>query len=553
MLTTLLYDNESLVSSSNNNESMISTSQDWKLSPLDWAVVTVYMLISMGLGLWWGCREAKGKRSEDYFLAGKNSPWHLIGLSIFASNISSSTLVGLAGETHAHGIAVFSYEWMSTIVLVLVASFVVSGFMKSGVYTVPEFLNTMYNGYVRYYYAALTVFLNVVVDMGATLYAGAMLLQMLLPGWEMWQVMAVLACLVGFYTVTGGLAAVMATDAAQAILLQMGSILITIFAVQKAGGWRAMMAQQPPGYVSLIRPMDDPSVPWTGLLGVFILALYFFSSNQFMAQRLLSARSVADGQWGALLAGALKLPVVFTMVVPGLAARVLYPDLHPSDRVYPTLMFDLLPPGVLGLVLAGFLAALMSQLDSNLNSVATLVTMDWVRLMKPSLTPTQLRLVGQGMTVVVMVVAVAWAPQIQRFPSLFQYLQQILSYTIPPVVAIYFIGFFWRGATPAAANLTLLLGTVAGLILFLLIVVFKYLNIHFLYVPIILVTLSGLVLVISSKAGLGKVKQDRIALWSWEDVLEENKILKSRPLWQNYRLHSVLLLAATACVVGIYW
>ena len=217
-----------------------------------------------------------------------------------------------------------------------------------------------------------------------------------------------------------------------------------------------------------------------------------------MVQRVLSAKNINHGRWGALFAGSLKLPVLFIMVLPGTAAILLYPELPRADLVFPTLMFDLLPTGLLGLVLAGFIAALMSQIDSTLNSASTLVTMDFVRRARPNLTPHQLMRVGQVATFSFMILAVLWAPQIENFGSLFKYLQRILSYAVPPVVVMFLAGMFWRRANSSGAIAAIVTGLVAGAILFFLNEISGALSLHFLYIAPLLFVVCAIALIVGS-------------------------------------------------------
>jgi SSS family transporter len=330
------------------------------LGTLDWAMIGAYALVVIGIGLWLARREGD---AEQYFLAGRRMTWPLIGVSLFASNISSTTLVGLSGSAYGQGIAVYNYEWMAALVLVVFAVFFLPFYLRARVFTIPEYLERRFDRRARYYFAALTPFLNIVVDTAGSLYAGRLVVQLIFPELPLWQIIAALALVAGIYTTAGGLAAVMVTDALQAILLVFGACLISVLAWQRIDGWEAVLAVTSPEELSLILPAGNPHLPWPGLVtGVFLIGFYFWGMNQFMVQRMLSARDIDHGRWGALFAGLLKLPVLFIMVMPGLMARVLYPELPEQDLVFPTLMFDLLPVGLLGLVLAGLLAALMSSI-----------------------------------------------------------------------------------------------------------------------------------------------------------------------------------------------
>ncbi|MFQ6114972.1 MAG: sodium transporter, partial [bacterium] len=307
--------------------------------------------------------------------------------------------------------------------------------------------------------------------------------------------------------------------------------------------------------LSLIRPLDDPGVPWLGLFtGLPLLGFYFWCTNQFMVQRVLSARNLQHGRLGSLFAGLLKLPVLFIMVLPGTFAILLYPELPKADLVYPTLLFDLLPVGLLGLVMAGFIAALMSQIDSTLNSASTLVTMDFVVKAKPELTQQQLMGVGRWLTFIFMVLAALWAPQIEKFGSLFKYLQRVLSYTVPPVVAMFLVGIFWTRANARGAFFSLVLGVGLGAIFFYLNEIAGFTSVHFLYIAPILFIACVAILIIGRllTAPPDETKVEPFT-WTREFYNAETVELKTVPWYQNYRVLSVALSMLTAIIVAAFW
>jgi len=371
----------------------------------------------------------------------------------------------------------------------------------------------------------------------------------------MWQTITVLAIVAGIYTIAGGLAAVIYTDAIQTVLLIIGAITITITAFIKIDGWSALTSVVPSDMLSLIRPLDDPGVPWLGLLtGVPLLGFYFWCTNQFMVQRVLSAKNLNHGRWGSLFAGFLKLPVLFIMVLPGIMAIMLYPDLPKPDLVYPTLMFDLLPAGLLGLVLAGFIAALMSQIDSTLNSASTLVTMDFIHKIKPQLDGKQLMKTGRWVTFIFMILAALWAPQIENFGSLFKYLQKVLSYSVPPVVAMFILGIFWKRANSQGAFVSLITGVIAGAIFFVFNEFLGYTSVHFLYIAPILFVICIIAMIIGSLLSSAPDAEKTAAFtWSRKFFNEESKELREVPWYQNYRIQSVILVIMAAILVISFW
>ncbi len=522
----------------------------YQLAPIDLALIALYGVVVMAIGFYLARRH---RDADDYFLAGRGMLWPFVGLSLFASNISSTTLIGLAGDAYHTGVSVFNYEWMAAVVLVFFAIFILPFVLRARVFTLPEYLERRFDGRVRLYFSGLTLFLNIVVDTAGSLFAGGLLLRLVFPELDIGLTIAVLALVAGIYTVAGGLAAVIYTDAIQTVLLLIGAVVITVVAYGKVGGWSGMMEGLDPGRLSLIRPLDDPGVPWLGLLtGVPLLGFYFWCANQFMVQRVLSSKTVEHGRYGVIFAAFLKLPVLFIMVLPGTMAIHLYPDLPRPDLVYPTLMFDLLPAGLLGIVMAGFVAALMSQIDSTLNAASTLVTMDFVRRWKPDLSSAGLMRTGRWVTALFMVLAALWAPQIERFASLFKYLQMVLSYTIPPVAAVYLIGSFWKGANARGAWHGVLVGTAAGALLFTANVILGWTDLHFLYVGPLLFAVSTAVLVLSSRRGPPASPSARELVWTPAFYAAESIRLRELPAWKNYRWWSLALLACTALLVWFF-
>ena len=277
-------------------------------------MVVLYVLFIIGLGFYFARRT---KNETDYFLAGRSLTWWLIGFSLLASNLSSSSLIGMASEAYGSGIAVYNYEWMAGVVLIIFIVFFLPFYLKTKIFTMPEFLERRFDERSRYWFSGITILGNIIIDVAAALYAGALVVQIIYPDIPMWQSIIVLALLAGLYTVAGGLAAVVYTDAVQAVLLLVGSAMISFIAFQQVGSWEAVTAVTPPEMLSIIRPADDPVMPWPGLLtGVFLLGFYFWTNNQFMAQRVLGAKNLDHGRWGALFASFLKLPIIFLMVLP---------------------------------------------------------------------------------------------------------------------------------------------------------------------------------------------------------------------------------------------
>jgi SSS family solute:Na+ symporter len=316
---------------------------------VDLSLIVIYFFVVIVIGF----RSAhRHSGTADYFLAGRRLGWILVGLSLFASNISSTTLVGLSGSAYATGISISNYEWMASILLVFFAIFFIPYYLSARIYTVPEFLELRFRPACRNYFSVLTIVGNLFIDTAGTLFAGALVVQYFFPSIELWQSGLVLALIAGVYTAAGGLTAVVYTDAIQAVILLIGALVMTLLGLRAVGSWENVVASTPPEMFSMIRPLDDPTMPWLGtLVGVPVLGFYFWCTNQFIVQRVLGARDVHQARWGALFAGLLKLPVLFIMVFPGIMARQLFPSLERPDLVFPALVTELLPVGLKGLVL----------------------------------------------------------------------------------------------------------------------------------------------------------------------------------------------------------
>ncbi len=520
------------------------------LGLLDWAVVAAYAAFLIILGL---LMSRRGAAPVDYFLASRGSHWPLIGLALLASNMSSTALVGLAGGAYAMGISVYDYEWSAIVILVFFCLFLLPSIIRSQTYTMPEFLERRYDRRVRLKFALLTLFLNIFVDSAGVLYSGALVCQLLFPAWPLWSIVALLAGTAGLYTTLGGLRAVIYTEAVQAIVLMLGALMISIGAFSRAGGWHTVMNGVDPAAISLIRPVGDAGVPWPGMvLGIPLLGFYYWCTNQSIVQRMLSAKDVDHARWGALFAGLLKLPVLFLIVLPGTCALLIFPKLPRPDLVYPNLILHLLAPGLVGLVVAGFVAATMVSIASMLNSASTLITIDVVKQLKPSLSDSQVVRIGRMSTIALLVVAVAWAPQLQLFPSLWQYLQAVLAYAVPPVVALFLVGMFWRGANADGAAATMLLGSTAGFVLFMLNAVLRWTHFHFLYAAPILTAFDVAILVGVSLLKRAPQDSDTATVWKLDFDPAERPRLQRVPLWQDYRFQAAALLALTAVVVIVF-
>jgi len=534
--------------------------KDYVISPIDITIIVVYIIGITYWGLAYSRKKTKNKTQEGYFLAGRNMTWPIIGITLYAANMGSPALVGLAGDAYSTGISVFNYEWMALVVLVFFAIFFLPFYLRSKVYTMPEFLQRRFDIRSRYYFSFITLVGNIVIDTAGILYSGAIIVKMVFPSLELWHIIAILAIITAAYTITGGLSAVMYTEAVQGVLLMLGAVLLTFFALQKINfDIPRIFAETPKSMLSLIRPMNDKAMPWLGLvIGVPLLGFYFWGTNQFMVQRILSARDTNHGRWGALFAGVLKLPGLFIVVLPGIIGRILYPNLPSPDLIYPTMLFNLLPVGILGIVLAGLIAAISSSISATLNSASTLMTMDFVSNLRPKLTPKQLVRSGQIFTGVFVVISAAWAPHIADFPSLFKYLQQVLALIAPPVVAVFLLGLFWKRSNATGA----FSGLIGGFVASLFTVYVRYMNpaafpwlghIQFLLVaPVLLVVTIVIIIPVSLKTAPPPKECIENYTWSLKFYKEESKMLIGTLWYKNYRYQAVAALALTFILVYLF-
>jgi SSS family solute:Na+ symporter len=518
------------------------------LSLLDWAVVAIYATGLIILGV---LTSRWRFAPVDYFLASRGTTWPVIGLALLATNISSTALVGLTGGAYSSGLSVYDYEWAATLILVFFCLFLLPAIIRSRIYTMPEFLERRYDRRARLLFTLLTLFLNVVVDSAAVLYSGSLVCQLLFPGWPLWLIVATLAGAAGIYTITGGLRSVIYTEAVQAVVLLASAALISVCAFRSAGGWHAVMSQVDPAKLSLIRPLRDPGVPWLGLVcGIPLLGFYYWCTNQSIVQRMLSAKNTEQARWGALFAGLLKLSVLFLIVLPGTCALLLFPSLPRADLVYPNLILRLLPVGFAGMVVAAFVAATIVSIASLLNSASTLITMDVVRHFSPNLSDEKIVRIGRISTALLLGVAVLWAPQLQLFPSLWQYLQAVLAYVVPPVVALFLAGMFWRDANADGAAATLIIGSFCGAALFLVNGVLHWTHLHFLYAAPILTLIDFSILVAVSLYTRTTQRQSQTDAMSARPQWRADRAdLQARPYWQDYRWQAAGLVLLCAAVV----
>lgn len=522
-----------------------------QIAALDLGIIAVYFAAVVAIGVIVARRTHSG---DDLFLAGRSLGWGAVGLSLFASNISSSTLVGLMGDAYRTGLAPSAYEWMAGLLLLFGAFTFFPFFLRSGVSTIPEFLEKRFNVYLRKYFSAITIFLSVIVDTAAGLYAGSLVAQVFMPELNLTVFIVALAIVGGLYTAAGGLAAVVYTDVLQAIVLIIGTSAIAVITfAQFDFSWSAATQALPDNHLSIVQPMSDDVLPWPGLiLGVPVLGFYYWILNQYIVQRVLGAKDITHARRGAVLAGLLKLSPLFIMMLPGAFAVTLLPDIEAPDKVFPTLVREYLPVGLTGLVLAGLLSAILSSVDSALNSASTLLTLDFIEPMrKRRLTPEEGRRYGTTATLFFMVVAAVWAPTIKNFPGLFSYIQSMFAYIVSPIVAIFLAGFFWTRGNGQGALAALISGHVVAAVIFVCIQLDVF-ALHFLYVSSLLFLLTG-ALFFGYSLALAPAPDDAQVddlTFSRRDATPE---LDHPPWYKDFRYQAAGVAGLTALTVGVFW
>lgn len=435
------------------------------LALFDWVVIAAYFLAVIALA-WWVSRRAR-ESSTDYFLASRDSGWFLIGASLFASNIGAEHLVGLAGSGAKDGFAVGHFEVWASVILLILGWMFVPFYLQSGVFTMPEFLERRYAPAARWYLATVSIVAYVMTKISVTIFAGAIVFDTLF-GSGFWLGAAAIVLLTGVYTVLGGLRAVLYTDMLQMFVFIAGGLATAYIGTREAGGWDALRTTLGASHFNMWRPASDTDFPWTGILfGAPILGIWYWCTDQFIVQRVLSASNLRQARLGCVFAGYLKLLPMALFVLPGLAAAALVAQgklkLGTPDQALPTLIGTLLPVGLRGLVLAGLLAALMSSLSSVFNSCSTLLTWDIYRKLRPQATERQLVIFGQSTTIALVLLGLAWIPFMKHISSqLYTYLQSVQAYISPPIAAVFLLGIAWKRANAEGAMAALLTGFVCG-------------------------------------------------------------------------------------------
>jgi SSS family solute:Na+ symporter len=457
---------------------------------LDWVAIAAYFGIMLVI-VWWVVLQ-KQRTSTDYFLAGRHMPWFVVGASVFASNIGSEHIVGLAGQGSTSGMAMAHWEMHAWITIILAWVFV-SFYYRSKVFTMPEFLERRFNPTCRWILSIVSLVAYVFTKVSVTVYAGGVVFNVLLPEIQIqvtdnfvldafWVGALLTVILTGVYTVLGGLRAVVYTDTVQTAVLLIGSLFITLFGLYKLGGWDELQSicRENAANFALWRPNTDKTFPWLGILiGSPIVGIWYWCTDQYIVQRTLSAKNLRNARRGAIWGAFLKVWPVMIFIVPGLIGYALYQrglmtiptkmangaEVLDGDRVFATMVRTLLPAGLRGLVVGGLLAALMSSLSSLFNSCASLFTVDIYEKINPKASERHLVTVGRIATVVVVAMGIIWIPVMQLISGggLYQYLQNVQGYLAPPITAVFLLGLFFKRINGKGAVAGLSVGFIAGM------------------------------------------------------------------------------------------
>ncbi|MDT0538973.1 MULTISPECIES: sodium:solute symporter [Croceitalea] len=433
------------------------------LERLDWWVLGAYLAALIAVAIWVVLQ--KNKNTEDYFLAGRNVGWFVIGASIFASNIGSEHVVGLAGTGAESGMPMAHYELHAWIVLLLGWLFL-PFYFRSNAFTMPEFLEKRFDSRSRWFLSVFSLVGYVITKVSVTIYAGGIVVSELL-GIPFWYGAIGIVVFTGAYTIIGGMKAVIYTETLQTIILIAGSIIITYLGLQEVGGWQELKKVAGSEHFNMWRPITDPDFPWTGMLiGGTIVGIWYWCTDQYIVQRTLAANNIKIGRRGAIFGAYLKLLPIFIFLIPGIIAFALSQQgvltYEKSDEVFPVLVKTLLPVGLKGLVAGGLMAALMSSLASVFNSCSTIFTIDIYKKLRPLTEEKKLLRVGKIATAMVVVLGIIWIPIMEKIGGgvLYQYLQSVQSYIAPPITAVFLLGILWKRVNSQAAIITLFSGLV---------------------------------------------------------------------------------------------
>ncbi|XP_078486648.1 sodium/glucose cotransporter 4 [Ciona intestinalis] len=560
------------------------------LQPGDIAVIAVYFIFILAVGLWAMCKTDRSNVS-GFFLAGRNITWFPVGASLFSSNIGSGHFVGLAGTGAAAGIAVGAFEWNAMLTLFFLGWIFAPIYIAAGVVTMPEYLKKRFGGQrIQVYLSVLSLLLYIFTKISADLFAGAIFIQEAL-GWNLYLAMFILLAITALYTVTGGLAAVIYTDTAQTFIMLAGAFVMMILSFIRVGGYAALQEKYMKAIPSVLsnnsncgipradafHVLRDPikgDLPWPGLtFGLTILATWYWCTDQVIVQRTLAAKNLSHAKGGCVAAGLMKILPMYMMVMVGMISRVVFTDavacatpeecrkycgtpVGCSNVAYPKLVLEIMPTGLRGLLLAVMMAALMSSLTSVFNSASTLFTCDLWQKIRKNASERELMIVGRVFILVMVGISVAWVPivQVSANGQLFDYIQSITSYLGPPIMVIFVMAIFWPRLNEPGAFWALMCGLAVGVTRMIMDFVYGaplcgqdefrpeiLYKVHYLYFAMILATITAIIAVVISLI-TPAIPKERLIRLTWytrnskeprmemEELNEESKLEPTRSM-----------------------
>ncbi len=442
------------------------------MSLIDILVIALYLIGITVIGLW--VVRKNSMNSDGYFLAGRSLKWPVIGAALFASNISTIHLVGLAASGFSDGLVWGNFEWMAIIILIILALIFAPFYYKNKIATLPEFMEIRYNATARTCLAILGLLGALFMHIGVSLYAGAVVLEHFF-GVNVYVSILVISLITAIYTVVGGLQSVVITESIQTVILLGGAIILTIYGIMALPdhgihSLEDLKRAAKPEQLSIIpSSLNSSGLTWSSiLLGYPVLGIWYWCADQTIVQRVLAAKTLRDAKIGPLFTAAIKILPVFIFVLPGVLGYVLFKDtITDANNTFPVLISELLPTGLKGLMAAALLAALMSTIAAALNSAGTLVSIDIVKRNRPRTSDKQQVFIGRVTAVVVMIVAISWSPLIARFNSIFEAITVLLTVISPPITAVFVWGVFWKRGNSQGALATFIGGLLLGLTAFL--------------------------------------------------------------------------------------
>lgn len=430
---------------------------------LDLVILGAYVVIVMWVVVHYS---GKTKNVTQYFLADRSLPWFIVGAALFSTDINSMAVLGLAGAGHSSGLAVSNFVLSACVVLVLLGWFFTPFYLRTGVMTMPEFLERRFNKYCRLYLSTISILAYVITKVSVTLLAGSIVLMNLLD-WDLYTSALVMVLIAGIYTLSGGSNGIFRAQLIQGVVLIIGATVLLVLAWQEIGGVSGIKAKVPAEYFHIFKPWDHPEFPWPGMIfGALILGIWYWTTDQYIVQITLSAKDVDHARAGTIWGAWLRILPIALLVLPGIIAKGLYPDLAPNEA-YMTMVKTLLPPGVRAVVVLSVMAALMSSLSSCFNATATLFTLDIYSKLYPKASGFVLVNIGRIATFVMVIMGIIWVPFISAISNdIYKYVQNVQAYIAPPICVVFLMGMVWPRANGHAALTVLITGFFLGAIKF---------------------------------------------------------------------------------------